>query len=106
MPLFVKHVPKRSEGRGIQISSPIVKGAGGIPSVTLDRRDLIHATEVVKPKEDVHLTASIGRNRPIADIRLRKVSHSFLPQAVHFALTSNIESITEIHLQHKAETLN
>jgi len=42
--------------------------------VPVNRRDLIHAIEVVTAKADVHLTASIGRNRPKADIRLWKPS--------------------------------
>lgn len=37
-------------------------------TVPVNRRDLIHAIEVVTLKADVHLTASIGRNRPRADI--------------------------------------
>ena len=36
-------------------------------TVPVNRKDLIHAIEVVTPKEDVRLTASIGRNRPQAD---------------------------------------
>ncbi len=36
-------------------------------TVPVNRRDLIHAIEVVTLKADVHLTASIGRNRPKAD---------------------------------------
>ncbi len=39
-----------------------------------NRRDLIHVIEVVTAKADVRLTASIGRNRPIADVRLSSVS--------------------------------
>ena len=41
-------------------------------TVPANRGDLINVIEVVTPKADVRLTASIGRNRPIADIRLRK----------------------------------
>jgi len=37
-------------------------------TVPVNRRDLIHTIEVVTPKADVHLTASIGRNQPRADI--------------------------------------
>jgi len=39
----------------------------------VNRKDLINVIEAVTPKADVHLTASVGRNRPKADIRLRKV---------------------------------
>jgi len=42
-------------------------------TVPVNRRDLIRVIEVVTTKADVRLTASIGRNRPIADIRLWKV---------------------------------
>jgi len=37
-------------------------------TVPANRRDLIHVIEAVTPKADVRLTASIGRNRPKADI--------------------------------------
>ncbi len=37
-------------------------------TVSVNRRDLIHAIEVVTLKADVHLTASIGRNRPEVDV--------------------------------------
>ena len=61
--------------------------------------------EAVQPKADVRLEASIGINRPIADIRLRKVEQkvyfNLLPQVVHFALTSTIESVTLIQPQYK-----
>ena len=36
-------------------------------TVPVNRKDLIHVTEAVTSKADVRLTASIGRNRPIAD---------------------------------------
>jgi len=35
-------------------------------TVPANRRDLIHVIEAVTPKADIHLTASIGRNRPTA----------------------------------------
>jgi len=37
-------------------------------TVPANRGDLINVIEVVTPKADVRLTASIGRNRPKADI--------------------------------------
>jgi len=37
-------------------------------TVPAKRSDLINVIEAVTPKADVHLTASIGRNRPKADI--------------------------------------
>jgi len=37
-------------------------------TVPVNRRDLINVIEAVTPKADVRLTASIGRNRPKADI--------------------------------------
>ncbi len=43
-------------------------------TVPANRRDLINVIEAVTPKADVRLTASIGRNRPIADIRLGNTS--------------------------------
>ena len=42
-------------------------------TVPANRKDLINVIEAVTPKADVRLTHLIGRNRPIADIRLRKV---------------------------------
>ena len=36
-------------------------------TVPVNRRDLNNAIEAVTPKADVHLTASIGSNRPKAD---------------------------------------
>ncbi len=42
-------------------------------TIPANRRDLINVIEAVTPKADVRLTVSIGRNRPEADIRLRKV---------------------------------
>ena len=39
-------------------------------TVPVNREDLINVIEAVTPKADVRLTASIGRNRPKADIRL------------------------------------
>ncbi|MCH7501273.1 MAG: hypothetical protein IH886_14935 [Nitrospinae bacterium] len=38
-------------------------------TVPANRTDLINVIEAVTPKADVHQTASIGRNRPQADIR-------------------------------------
>ncbi len=37
-------------------------------TVPANRRDLINVIEAVTPKADVHLTDSIGRNRPRAAI--------------------------------------
>jgi len=47
-------------------------------TVPVNRRDLINVIEAVTPKADVHLTASIGRNRPEADIRLGKINRKYL----------------------------
>ncbi|MEE9238134.1 MAG: hypothetical protein V3U58_01090 [Thermodesulfobacteriota bacterium] len=41
-----------------------------------NKGDLINIIETVTPKADVHLTASIGSNRPKADIRLWKPSRT------------------------------
>ena len=37
-------------------------------TIPANRRDFINVIEAVTPKADVHLTASIGRNRPRAAI--------------------------------------
>jgi len=37
-------------------------------TVPANREGLLHAIEAVTLKADVHLTASIGRNRPEADV--------------------------------------
>ena len=42
-------------------------------TVPVNRRDLNNAIEAGTHKADVRITASIGRNRPKADIRLKKV---------------------------------
>ncbi len=43
-------------------------------TVPVNRMDLINVIEAVTPKADVRLTASIGRNRPKADVRLPRKS--------------------------------
>jgi len=41
-------------------------------TIPANREGLLHAIEAVTPKADVRLTASIGSNRPKADIQGKK----------------------------------
>ena len=47
-------------------------------TVPANRGDLINVIEAVTPKADVHLTASIGRNRPKADVKQDYVTGGYL----------------------------